>query len=506
MSSPRNHSKVYLDCYAPNPLVDRNRYKSLKPDRTSPPTFHDSRELLPAPFWEGNETAIEAYWAAWDLAFRNLRRPIRGSGLVRPFIDTAFNDCIFLWDSVFILYFGRYGTRAFDFQGTLDNLYAMQHPDGFITRELQEWDGQDRFHRHDPSSTGPNLFAWSEWEYYLNFGDEVRLRDVYPVLLAYHQWCRRYRTWPDGSYWSTGWGCGMDNQPRTPKGFSREYEHGFMSWADATLQAVLSARLLLKMAKLLGEREGVEELETEHAHLTRWVNREMWSDPLGFYVDRLRDGSLSEVKSIGAFWALLAEVAPPERRNALIAHLENPETFNRPHRVPSLSADHPDYDPRGNYWSGGVWPSTNYMVLRGLTQCGAHDLAAEIGRNHHACIVKVFEETRTFWESYAPESWEPGHSARDAFVGWGGIGPIAVLLEYVFGIRPDVSQNKLIWDIRMTDAFGVSRYPVGAKGLVDLKVQRRRSLDEEPQVEVTGNLPLKIEVNWRGGTKEISQS
>ena len=91
------------------------------------------------------------------------------------FIDTAFNDCLFMWDSAFILMFGKYANRIFNFQKTLDNLYAHQHPDGFICREICEKTGEDRFSRHDPSATGPEVLPWSEWEYFLNFGDRERL-------------------------------------------------------------------------------------------------------------------------------------------------------------------------------------------------------------------------------------------------------------------------------------------------------------------------------------------
>lgn len=44
----------------------------------------------------------------------------------RPQVDSAFNDCLFMWDSAFILMFARYGRRAHDFQRTLDNFYAKQ--------------------------------------------------------------------------------------------------------------------------------------------------------------------------------------------------------------------------------------------------------------------------------------------------------------------------------------------------------------------------------------------
>lgn len=49
-----------------------------------------------------------------------------------------------------------------------------------------------------------------------------------------------------------------------------------------------------------------------------------------------------------------------------------------------------------------VWAPTNYMVLRGLTQVGKDDLAADIGRNYHENIVKQFEDTGTLWENIAP--------------------------------------------------------------------------------------------------------
>ena len=113
--------------------------------------------LLPEPFWDGHASAIDVHLKAWKLAFANLRRPEPASGFVARFIDPAFNDCIFLWDSCFMTLFGRYGARAFPFVRTLDNFYAKQHPDGFICREIGRALGDDRFPRFDPSSTGPNV-------------------------------------------------------------------------------------------------------------------------------------------------------------------------------------------------------------------------------------------------------------------------------------------------------------------------------------------------------------
>jgi len=65
----------------------------------------------------------------------------------------------------------------------------------------------------------------------------------------------------------------------------------------------------------------------------------MWDEANSFYYDHFKDGTLSDVKTIGAYWALLADIVPKERISAFIEHLRNPNEFNRPHRIPSLSAD-----------------------------------------------------------------------------------------------------------------------------------------------------------------------
>jgi hypothetical protein len=442
-----------------------------------------------------------------------LRLPTPQNGFVSPYIDTAFNGHLFMWDSAFILLFARYGQRAFNFQQTLDNLYCKQHPDGFICREIDEADGRDMFQRFDPPATGPDVMPWTEWEYFLNFGDQARLERVFPVLVAFHQWMRRYRTWPDGTYWASGWACGMDNQPRLleteppgqPENFRplEWWSHDHMTWIDACLQAVFSAQVLVKMAKALKRVGEVEDLEREIAHLSTLINEQMWDELSAFYYDRRADGSLSDVKSIGAYWALLAGMVPEDRLIPFLSHIENPAEFNRPHRIPTLSADHPDYRPEGCYWRGSVWAPTNYMVLCGLFRNQQDSLAHAIARNHLEQVVRVFEQTGTLWENYAPEYSSQGSIAGRDFVGWTGLPPIAVLFEFVFGIRANVPGGRLIWDVRLLEAHGIRRYPFGREGLLDLECAGRKSEFERPQIRVKTNIPLTLEILWAGGSTTL---
>ncbi|MCL2352317.1 MAG: glycoside hydrolase [Firmicutes bacterium] len=489
----------FYNRYVENGAVSGNTFLTMQPEKAEPPVFADIKNLLPQPFWTGRDDVVACYWKAWELAFRSIGRPTVENGFVSNYLRTCFNDCLFMWDSVIALMYGKYGRRAFNFQKTLDNLYAKQHPDGFICREIAEEDGTDRFHRYDPSSTGPNTMPWSEWEYFLTVSDTERLGRVFPVLAAYHQWLKAWRTWPDGAYWSSGWGTGMDNQPRLRPGSHMEFYHGHMSWADSCFQMIFSARTLTEIAEILGRGDEAAAFGEEAESLARFVNEKLWDAKENCYFDRYEDGSLSGIKTLGVYWALLAGAVPPERLPAFVAHLEDKKSYNRPHRVPSMPADSPFYSPEGNYWRGGVWVFTNYMLMRGLTRTGYDALAYDIAVNHLDNVVKVFGQTGTIWENYSPEYPAPGKPALRDFVGAGGVSPISVLFEYVFGLRPEAQKSRLVWDVRRLEAHGVNNYPFGINGVMDLSCGERLSEAEEPKVTIRSNIPAEAEVRWNNG-------
>jgi len=527
LSGPRRVAELY-DTHVSNPWVEENHFLSLLPSDRELPSFRQARETLPDPFWTDHSAAVACYWRAWELAFSNLKRPNSENDFVANYCDTAFNGNLFMWDSSFITCFGVYGRRAFNFQRTLDNFYRKQHVDGFICREISAIDGLDCFHRFDPSSTGPNVLAWAEWNHYVKTGDVHRLEMVFPSLVAYHEWLRTYRTWQDGSYWSTGWGSGMDNLPRVMKGHHIDWGNGHMTWVDATFQAILSGKVLLRMAVLLKREAEVRGLREEVEHLIDYSKKYLWNEQLNFYCDRFANGDLSTVKHIGAYWTLLAESTPEIHLSRLVTHLENPAEFNRVHRIPALSADDPGYSGTGDYWCGGVWAPTNYMVLKGLDEIGQNDLAHDIAKNHLENVVRVFEsddtswagaeqfrryfhladlevdDKHTLWENYAPDAIEPGSHSKPGYVGWTGLPPIAVLLEDVFGITPDANSNQITWHIRLLDEHGVRHYPLGLNGLLDLKCNRRNSPLDRPLIEIHSDIPLTMKVIWEGGTETVN--
>ena len=145
----------------------------------------------------------------------------------------------------------------------------------------------------------------------------------------------------------------------------------------------------------------------------------------------------------------------------MVKELDNPATFNRKHRIPSLSADNPKYKENGRYWQGGVWPGANYMVITGLL-------------------------------------------ARDNFVGWAGLPPIAELIEFIIGIRGDYAKKQIIWDMNLTEINGIERYPFGPEGLISLKAEARRSASDEPRITVDSNIDFELCVLYGGKEKKIN--
>lgn len=430
----------------------------------------------------------EMYWRAWELAWGHLKRPKADSGLVANFISAAGKPHMFMWDTAFMLQFGMYGRRAFDFVRSLDNFYARQHDDGFICREINPETGRDFYHPFDPDGTGPNVLAWAEWRYYRATGDDQRIAQIFWPLLAYHRWFRLNRSWQSGLYWATGKSSGMSNQPRVP---DSRHHHRHWSWVDASMQAALSCRMLEQMAVLLQQTEWAQALADEYGRLVATINKQLWSEEASFYQDADADGRFGQAKSVGAYWGLLSKTLVPEDRlTPFIQHLRDGWAFNLPHRVPSLSADSDGYNPQtGHYWRGGVWSQTNFMVLKGLRTVGQYKLAHEIALNHLGNVAEVYAHTDTLWDNYAPETAAPGEPANPNFVGMTGLTPISMLLEDVIGLTIDWPLRRVVWDRRLvTDQpYGVRNYPLGDEGVVDL-------VGDQARVFIHASVPFTLEM------------
>ncbi|MEO8026152.1 MAG: trehalase family glycosidase [Bryobacteraceae bacterium] len=456
------------------------------------PTFEELRTTLPEPILDAKPKWIAAYWKAWELASHNFHEPAAGSGFPSRFIDAAFSDNIYFWDTAFMTMFSNVAGKLVPGIGSLDNFYAKQHADGEIAREIVRATGEDYFKwvnterrpffsrwgwdgfgpkmkvlgpdapvqyvGRKPPSRLPDLTldnlnhpiaAWAELESYRYTGDRDRIGRVFPALAAYYAFLDEHLRQGNGLY-MTDW-ASMDDSPRNI------YLKGGGTGIDISSEMVLFANNLAEMARLLNRPSVAEKYSADAADVSRRINQRMWNSSKRFYVDLKLDGEQAPVKTIAGFWPLIARVSSADRAKALADHLRNPKTFGTPRRVPTCAADEPSYR-AGVYWQGAVWAPTNTMVLRGLEAYGEHDLSRTIALEHIETVSATLEKTGTIWENYSPTEAAPGRPARKNFVGWSGIGPILYLLEYGVGLKPDAPRNRLEWRIDGTARVGCRRY------------------------------------------------
>jgi hypothetical protein len=485
------------------------------------PKFAETKGKLPSPIYDENPLYVQMYWKTWELAFRNFYEPKPGSGFVSQFIDAAFNENAFLWDTCFLTMFCNYGHPLVPGICSLDNFYAKQYEDGEICREInratgrdyEQWvngDGKNLFSRwgrfsvkyagREAPQPPPKLtldalnhpiFAWAELESVRVTGDRSRLATVYEPLLRYYGALQKYIRQGNGLY-MTDW-ASMDNSPRAPGLF------GGGTAIDTSSEMVLFARQLAEIAELLDRKDRGTALRKEAADLARLINAKMWDPQQKFYFDLTVEDKQIPIKTIAAYWTLLAGVASPEQADALAAELRNPRTFGRKHRVPSASADQRDFDPAGGYWRGAVWPSTNTMVIRGLERCGKHALAREIALEHLRMVGEVFRTTGTVWENYAPDDAKPGQPAKGDLVGWAGLAPIVYFIEYAIGLKADAPNNRLTWELTSDKRCGCERFRFnGHTATLVAQPPGNTSGPKELTVESDGQFQLRVE---RGGKR-----
>ncbi len=448
------------------------------------------RALLPQPVLPAHPEWGELYWRAWELAVQNIRHGTPQNGFAEAYLDDAFSENIFQWDTCFIVQFARYGGHCLPVLPALDNFYRRQEPDGYICREYRGCNGAALWSKGSADAVNPPLFAWAEWGYYQLSDDRDRLQEVLPRLIAHYRWLAAHQRNENGLYRSTILGCGMDNTPRYAA-----------SWVDFSAQQAMNALYLARIAKAVGEEGVAAEFRREHAALTERINALMWDEEAGYYWDLDTADAPVPAKTIALFWTLLAEAAPPDRIRRLAEHLSNPAEFWRPHVFPSLSADHPLYSPQGNYWRGSVWPLTNYAVIKGLSRCGYTTLARQAAENHLTQMAAVYRDTGTIWENYSPERPAPGNIAKRDFVGFSGVGPIALLIEEILGIEVDAPANTICWRL----------YPTSEQGLGNLRfgdnvasLLARGADGGKTTIQVTARQEFRLEVRWAGAKTTLS--
>lgn len=335
--------------------------------------------------------------------------------------------------------------------GSLRNLFAAQHADGWLRGTLNEMG------ERAPGPTGGAFYhaRWSNvWEVYLLHGDRAFLAAAYEPLARYAAYFARRRDREGSGLFD------VIGQDETGQEFMSRYQavnpHADdwgafqLKGVDATCYLYELLRVLALMAHELDHAEEAQHWEAQADATRAALRAAMWDDAAGMFSDLdPRTMQRSGVKAAVCFYPFLSDLAAAEHLRAIHEHLLNPAEFWTPWPVPSTSADDPLFSPEAEWkgkrhvcpWNGRVWPMSNSHVAEALARA-ARTLDPTLKPYAVALLRKIVEllffdhdpARPNSFEHYNPFTGAP--SAYRAIDDYQHSWVVDLLLRELVGVRP----------------------------------------------------------------------
>jgi putative isomerase len=232
--------------------------------------------------------------------------------------------------------------------------------------------------------TKPPLAAWSVWKVYEQDKALKFLETIYPKLVLYHNWWYKNRDHnknglceygsTDGTRIAAAWESGMDNAVRFDKAIL--FKNNDNAWSldqeSVDLNAYLYAEkeYLAKIAAALSLPAEAKKWRAQMPRLQKQINERFYHAGKGFYYDRLLNGEWITAEGPEGWIPLWAGLASPGQAKSVLQIMQNTSKFNTRIPLPTLTADHPGFDPTKGYWRGPVWLDQLYFGINGLQRYG----------------------------------------------------------------------------------------------------------------------------------------
>ena len=280
----------------------------------------------------------------------------------------------------------------------------------------------------------PGLRAWSEW-WVAEKGGRPRREGLTPGLFAWGSDTARVPGRERVPPWEVGasghqcaaWESGQDDLPLWEEA---EWDPGreilAMSAVDLCSYRALDLECLSRIAGILGDAAAARRLEAERRRLVATMNRVLWCEAAGLYLDELPAGRSSRVAASN-FLPLIAGVPSARRARRMVGVLRDPGRFWGEWVLPTISRDDPAFDDQ-QYWRGSIWPPMNYLVLQGLRRYGFDELASELAWKGALMFLADHRRTGFCRENFDARS---GRGRGRRFQSWGPLFALGALEEFV---------------------------------------------------------------------------
>jgi hypothetical protein len=183
--------------------------------------------------------------------------------------------------------------------------------------------------------------------------------------------------------------------------------HGLFSIEDLTYNSIFirANSCLRDIAKSL-RQELPPELDA-NMKLTEKALEELWEPYSNQYYSRdFITHKLLTVPSIATLLPLYAGSIPKENAAKLVKQLENEHAFGPVWPIPSVPVNSFWFKPKG-YWQGPTWVNTNWLIIEGLKRYGYKDHAAALTESTIEMVQKA-----GFYEYFNPLNGDPAGAAN----------------------------------------------------------------------------------------------
>ena len=365
-------------------------------------------------------------------------------------------ETINLFETSISTFFLVYYNNKYPVAPMLDNFYALQEENGAIRSEYNLKEGKPVFSDNNPEGVSPPLLAWVEYNLYHKVGQKKRIKEIMPYLEKYYSWLdAAFKNPETGLYHVPLEGTMMTNSPR----------EGMYYPVDFNAQQALNSLYMSALGDILNDKELSFKYKKQYFSLKTRINSLMWNQDDSIYYDLDKDENQIRVKTAAAFWPLLAEIPNEARAEELIELLKDPDHFGTDNPFPSLAANEPAFDKKGNGFCGSVYPFLTFMIIKGLEKYARYDFARECSIRHLYYVLDTFHpdgnKKGTLWEAYAPLNEGPAvwkdetQENRALYLPYAALSTITLMIENVVGLYISLPRKTVDWIVPTLELMGI---------------------------------------------------
>ena len=287
----------------------------------------------------------------------------------------------------------------------------------------------------------PDLVAWSEWWRVTEKNGRPRREGLTPGLLSWGSDTDlvpgpgQVPPWEaDASgHQRAAWESGQDDLPLWDEAeWDPERQILAMSAVDLSSYRALDLECLSRIARILGDDPTANRLSAAYRHLVATMNRHLWSEDAGLYLDELPTGHSSRVAASN-FLPLVAGVPSRDQAHRMIRTLRDPSRFWGDWVIPTISRDDPAFKDQ-QYWRGSIWPPMNYLILQGLRRYGFDALAEDLAWKGARMFLADRRRTGFCRENFDSRT---GQGCGQRFQSWGPLFALGALEQLAHTTPPD---------------------------------------------------------------------